>query len=136
MLDRPPPKWPRRVLVVEDNDDGRESLVELLRVEGHEVRGASEGKQAIIEAQAFKPEVVLLDVGLPDMDGHEVAKALRSNPATSFAFIVAVTGYGSAAERQRAADAGMDLCLVKPVSFEVLQMALRMPDRSLPVKVI
>jgi CheY-like chemotaxis protein len=127
-------KWPRRILVVEDNDDGRESLVEVLRTEGHEVLGAADGKQAALDAQAFKPEVVLLDIGLPGMNGHEVARALRSDPITRSAFIAVVTGYDSAAERQRATDAGVDLYLVKPVSFEGLQLALLMPDWTMPVE--
>jgi CheY-like chemotaxis protein len=127
-------KWPRRILVVEDNDDGRESMVEVLLTVGHEVLGAADGKQALLDAKAFKPEIVLLDIGLPGMDGHEVARALRSDPITKSAFIVAVTGYGSAAERQRANDAGVDLYLVKPVSFEGLKLAILMPDWTMPVE--
>jgi DNA-binding response OmpR family regulator len=92
------------------------------------VLGASDGKRAVLDAQAFKPEIVLLHVGLPGMDGHDVARALRSDPLTKSAFIAAVMGYDSATERERATEAGVDLYLVKPVSFGGLRMALLMPS--------
>jgi CheY-like chemotaxis protein len=134
MSDVPQTKWPRRVLVVEDHDDLREALIELLRIEGFDVWGSADGPQALRDVQTFQPEVVLLDIGLPGMDGHEVARALRSNPATNAILIIAVTGYDSASERQRATEAGVDVLLSKPMSFERLQTALHLPHGTLPLQ--
>jgi CheY-like chemotaxis protein len=104
----------RRVLVVEDNDDAREMLVYLLRHDGHEVRSAGDGREAIAAAEAFAPQIVLLDVGLPGLDGYEVARHLRASPRTSDALLVALTGYGQAEDRERAFAAGFDHHLLKP----------------------
>jgi CheY-like chemotaxis protein len=115
---------PRRILIVEGHADCRESLVALLELQGYEVRGESDGPQAIEQALRFHPDVVLLDLGLPTMTGHEVARTLRTLPATANVFIAAVTGYGTLADRQRAAAAGIDVHLVKPVGLDELLPAL------------
>jgi CheY-like chemotaxis protein len=85
---------PRRVLVVEDNADARNMLVFLLKRHGHDVRAASDGPAAIAEAHSFGPEAVLLDVGLPGLDGYAVARELRAAPLTAEVLLVALTGYG------------------------------------------
>jgi CheY-like chemotaxis protein len=106
----------RRVLVVDDNADAREALRFLLEDEGHEVRTAGDGPDALREAESFCPDVVLLDIGLPGMDGYEVARRLRTLPAARNALIVAVSGYGQAEDRERSRAAGFDDHLLKPVS--------------------
>src|SRR5207249_9905619 len=83
---------------------------------GHEVRIAYAGQQAVGEAASFAPEVVLLDIGLPGMDGYEVARRLKSLPGTRASLLVAVTGYGQEEDRRRAREAGFDHHLVKPVA--------------------
>jgi PAS domain S-box-containing protein len=110
---RAPP--PRRVLVVDDNADAADSLAMLLRVDCHEVRTAHDGPTALETAEWFRPEVVFLDIGLPRMDGYEVARQLRQRPGLKGARLVAVTGYGQGEDRRRAQDAGFDLFMTKPV---------------------
>jgi CheY-like chemotaxis protein len=111
---------PRRVLVVEDREDDLVTTVELLELLGCEVRGARNGSDAIALAQQYAPHVVLLDIGMPVMSGHDVALALRADPRTCDALIVAVTGYGSNRDRELSLDAGFDLHLVKPVPVDRL----------------
>ena len=116
---RAPSTRPRRVLVVEDSLDSAEILGELLRRWGHEVRLAHDGKAALEEARAFRPEVVLLDIGLPDIDGYAVAQRLRAE-GLSGELLVALTGYGPDEDRERARQAGFDRHLVKPVEPNAL----------------
>jgi CheY-like chemotaxis protein len=123
MRDTPRPS-PRRILVVDGHADCRESLVALLELQGYEVRAESDGAPAIDQAVQFQPDVVLLDLALPTMTGLELAKSLRTLPATANVFIAALTGYGTLADRQRAAAAGIDLHLVKPVGLDELLPAL------------
>src|SRR5262249_34854516 len=103
---------PRRVLVVDDHWDGAESTAALLRIQGHEVRTAHDGPEALEAARAFRPQVVLLDIGLPGMDGYEVARRLRQEPESGGVVLVAVTGYGRDEDRRAAAAAGFDHHLV------------------------
>jgi len=103
-----------RVLVVEDNADARDMLVILLKRAGHDVRAASDGLEAITAAESFAPEIVLLDVGLPGLDGYGVARELRSLHCTSNALLVALTGYGQEEDREKALAAGFDHPLLKP----------------------
>jgi len=119
------PSSPRRVLVVEDQEDCLATTVELISMHGYEVRAASDGEAAIAVAQAFQPHVVLLDLGLPKLDGYAVAKALRADPRTQGATLVAITGYGLPAHRERSAAAGIDLHLVKPVPPDELLKQLQ-----------
>ena len=107
----------RKVLVVDDNVDGAESLALLLRLDGHEVRLAHDGPSALAAAPAFRPEVILLDIGLPGgMDGYQVARRLRQLPGLGEAFLVALTGYGQEEDRRRSREAGCDAHLVKPAA--------------------
>jgi PAS domain S-box-containing protein len=115
----------RRVLIVEDNADAREMLAFLLRRDGHEVRSAEDGAVAIDEAEAFAPDVVLLDIGLPGLDGYAVARALRASAHASGALLVALTGYGQVEDRERAFAAGFDEHLLKPVEPEMLRAVMR-----------
>ena len=115
---------PRRVLVVEDNPDGLETLVALLEMLGHEVAGAADGRQAVQRAAEFRPQVVLLDLGLPVMDGFEVARTLRQDSRFEDVFIAALTGWGADGDRRRTADAGFDAHLTKPVDLPALEAVL------------
>jgi PAS domain S-box-containing protein len=115
---------PLRVLVVEDNADTNAVLAELLRLWGHQVEVLHEGTHAAEQASRFRPQAVLLDIGLPGMDGYEVAKALRATPETARARLIALTGYGQAEDLRRSREAGFDLHLTKPVSPADLRRAL------------
>ncbi|HEY2292718.1 MAG TPA: ATP-binding protein [Thermoanaerobaculia bacterium] len=115
------PAGSRRVLVVDDNQDAAESLETLLGLWGHQARSAQDGQAALLQVAAFEPEIVLLDIGLPGMDGYEVARQIRALPAGRNALIVAVTGYGRSSDRLQSQEAGFDHHLVKPVQPEVLQ---------------
>jgi two-component system CheB/CheR fusion protein len=100
--------------VVDDNVDAADSLALLLRAGGHEVQTAYDGPTALETAGAFHPEVVFLDIGLPEVDGYEVARRLRRQPGLEKSLLVAVTGYGQEEDRRRAAAAAFDAHLVKP----------------------
>jgi signal transduction histidine kinase/DNA-binding response OmpR family regulator len=113
-----------RVLVVDDHVDAAASLAMLLRLYGHEVRTASDGPSALEEARSFRPEVVLLDIGLPGMDGYEVARRLRKEIPDDHITLAALTGYGQDRDRSRSQEAGFDHHLVKPVDPEALQRLL------------
>jgi two-component system CheB/CheR fusion protein len=115
---------PFRVLVVDDHEDATASLGILLRLMGHDVRVANDGASAIEAACAFRPEVVLLDIGMPVMDGYEVARRLRREPSCDGARLIALTGYGRDEDRQRSRSAGFDDHLVKPVDLESLRRLL------------
>jgi signal transduction histidine kinase/CheY-like chemotaxis protein len=117
----------RRVLVVEDQDDARDSLRALLEIEGHEVLTAASGAEALAHAKAQRPEVAFIDIGLPGMDGYELARRLRLDGAGS-STLVALTGYGQESDKQRARAAGFDLHLTKPVSYEALMDVLARPS--------
>src|SRR5258706_2538304 len=104
----------RRVLVVDDNLDAAESTAAFLRLEGHEVKTVGDGPQALASLKVFDPHVIVLDIGLPGLDGYEVARRLRGRGDTSHALLIAVTGYGQAEDRQKAFDAGFDYYCVKP----------------------
>jgi hypothetical protein len=110
----------RRVLVVDDNVDSATSLMMLLQAMGHEVEGAHDGLEALAAAQRFAPDTVLLDIGLPRLNGYEVARRLRSEAAGRSYLLVALTGWGQEEDRTRAHAAGFDHHLVKPVDLEQL----------------
>jgi PAS domain S-box-containing protein len=114
----------RRVLVVDDNLDTAESSSLLLEIEGHDVRVAHNGPEAIEIARSFAPDVILLDIGLPGMDGYAVARVLRAAPDLAHCRIIAVSGYGQAEDRHRSREAGFDRHLVKPVEADVLREVL------------
>jgi CheY-like chemotaxis protein len=105
-----------RVLVVEDNVDGLAALVELIEAEGHAVRGAPDGPRALETAAQWPPDIVLLDLGLPQMDGYEVAARMRQDLGLAQARIVALTGWGTQRDREKTAAAGFDAHLTKPVA--------------------
>jgi PAS domain S-box-containing protein len=114
----------RRVLVVEDSPDARQSLRLLLELAGHEVETSEDGPGGLAKVQAFRPDVALIDLGLPGMDGYAVAREMRRRPETRGVRLVAVTGYGQAEDRRRALAAGFDLHITKPVDASMLDEML------------
>jgi len=114
----------RRVLVVDDNLDAAEGLAMLLQLKGHQVATAYDGEGAIDAAREFDPQVVLLDIGLPRLDGFEVARRLREEFPNRSMLLVALTGYGQERDRLRAREAGFDHHLLKPVRLELLEQLL------------
>jgi signal transduction histidine kinase/DNA-binding response OmpR family regulator len=110
----------RRILVVDDIADVADTTAAMLGLSGHTVRTAHDGFEALAQAEEFVPEVILLDIGLPRMDGYEVARRLRQLPAMRDVMLVALTGYGQPADRQRGREAGFDEHLLKPVDPSVL----------------
>jgi PAS domain S-box-containing protein len=113
-----------RILVVDDNRDSADSLAMLLRLVGHDVRTAHDGRQALIVAATYRPDLVLLDIGLPGMVGFTVARQLRSQPELAEVVLVALTGYGSDEDRRQTQEAGFNHHMVKPVNFDALQELL------------
>jgi len=113
-----------RVLVVDDNADAAESLAVLLRLMGHEVELAGEGRSALELAASFEPQLVLMDIGLPGMSGYDIATALRNRPQMRSTTLVAVTGWGQDSDRKRARDTGFDHHLTKPVEPDRLEQII------------
>jgi PAS domain S-box-containing protein len=120
----PRPVVPRRILVVEDNRDARDMLRHLLEASGHEVHEALDGRQGLEAALRLRPDVALIDLGLPELDGYELARRIRTVDPDRRMLLVAVTGYGSAEDRERSLTAGFDLHLVKPVDVDTLNDVL------------
>ncbi|MGE4242996.1 response regulator [Ramlibacter sp.] len=121
---------PSRVLVVDDLAASAETLMALLEMEGFEVRVAHEGMTALKVAQEFRPDVVLLDIGLPGMNGFEVANRLRGQPEGRDALLIALTGYGEAESRNRSREAGFDFHMVKPADVQLLLSMISNPDEA------
>lgn len=115
-----------RILVVDDNVDTARGLARLLKLLGHEIRTAHDGSEAITEALAFRPEFILLDIGLPGMDGYQVAKRIRGEGLQD-AVIIAVSGYGQEEDRRRSKEAGFNHHLVKPVDYNALVSLIAQP---------
>jgi len=115
---------PRRVLIVEDNDDARHMLHEVLAYSGHDVREARDGTSGLALAAESRPDVALIDIGLPDLDGYEVARRLRAAPGGRRMGLIAITGYGQAEDQRRAYEAGFDAHLTKPVAPERLRQVM------------
>jgi CheY-like chemotaxis protein/two-component sensor histidine kinase len=123
----PPPPTPgasRRVLVVDDNIPSADSLSLIIKLWGHECRVAHSGPDALAEAIVFRPDIVLLDIGLPGMDGYQVAREFRARPALADGVLIAMTGYGRDEDRRRTRAAGFDEHLVKPLDLDDLERLL------------
>jgi CheY-like chemotaxis protein len=111
---------PRRILIVDDSADGAESLAMLLRLSGHETHKAHDGVEALEASERLRPDVVLLDIGLPQLSGYEVCRRLRREPWANGVVLVAMTGWGQDEDRQQSRDAGFDAHMVKPVDHDAL----------------
>ena len=120
----------RRVLVVDDNVDAAESTAAYLRLEGHEVKTVSDGNEALASVRVFAPHVIVLDIGLPGLDGYAVARRLREQGDTSHALLIALTGYGQKEDRERASDSGFDYHFVKPTDPRQIQIAIEQGRRQ------
>jgi CheY-like chemotaxis protein len=110
----------RRILVVDDNDTAAALLAVLLQLEGHDVQTAADGGEAVDTAESFRPEVVLMDLEMPGIDGLEASRRIRARPWGSTILIAAVTGWDRDVDRRRAREAGVDLHFVKPVDTTTL----------------
>jgi CheY-like chemotaxis protein/anti-sigma regulatory factor (Ser/Thr protein kinase) len=125
---------PQRILVADDNRDAAEALSLQLQLAGHDVRTAHDGVEALDLAKTFDPDIVLLDLGMPKMDGYEVARRLRVQPGSRRVTLIALTGWGQQQDRDRTTDAGFDAHLVKPVAetqlFRALALAVEDKQRT------
>ena len=110
-----------RILIIEDQQDVRDSLRILLELDNHEFETAANGREGVAKFDAFSPSVVLVDIGIPEMNGYEVAQAIRSRKNGTRVSLIAVTGYGQHDDRRRAIAAGFDEQLTKPVGYEELR---------------
>ena len=113
-----------RVLVVEDQDDVRRLLVTVLEIEGHEVRAVTDAMQALACFEGFAPHVAIIDIGLPGMNGYELAAGIRANRTQPKPLLIALTGYGQAEDFDRSRDAGFDHHFVKPAELRAIQAAI------------
>jgi CheY-like chemotaxis protein len=126
----PVPTGQRPVLVVDDNHDAANSLAILLRLKGNEVRVANDGPAALRAVANRRPDLIFLDIGMPGMDGYEVARRVRQDPALAGVLLVALTGWGQEEDRRRTTEAGFDVHLVKPVEPGALDNVLTHPKLS------
>ncbi|MDB5897685.1 MAG: hypothetical protein JWP41_1287, partial [Ramlibacter sp.] len=111
----------RTVLLADDNRDAIDAMAELLRMDGHDVHTAHEGLAALEQALRLRPDVVVLDIGMPGLNGYEVARRIRAEPWGARSYLVAATGWGQENDRRKATDAGFDLHLTKP--FDPAELA-------------
>ena len=116
---------PKRILVVDDNTDAAESLATVLRLDGHIVQTAYDSEETLLKLPAFAPDALLLDLGLPEIDGLDLARRIRSDPKYARLRIVAVTGYSQPEDKRRTRESGFDEHLVKPVAYSDLARALQ-----------
>jgi CheY-like chemotaxis protein len=114
----------RRILVADDNHDAADSLAMILEMSGHDVRVVHDGRAALSLAETFRPDAVLLDIGMPALNGYDVARALRQKPWGAGITLIALTGWGQDSDRQLAIDAGFDRHLTKPIDPDALQAIL------------
>lgn len=120
----PAPDARRRVLVVEDNEDAAETLRQVLELREHVVEVAGTGPEGIAKAKSFRPDVVLCDIGLPELDGYAVARAIRAEPSLAGVHLVAVSGYDGPEDVERGCAAGFDRHVAKPLSWSTLERVL------------
>ena len=113
-----------RILVVDDNPDSAMSMAMMLSIMGHDTRTAHDGETAVATAESFLPDVVLLDIGLPKLNGYEVAQRIRESAWGKSMFLIAVTGWGQEEDRQRSSEVGLNVHMVKPVEPAALERLL------------
>jgi CheY-like chemotaxis protein len=117
-------------LIADDNPDVTESFEVMLQMLGHEVTTALDGLQALERAEEFRPEVIVLDVGMPKLDGYETARRIRQQPWGKDVVLIAVTGWGNEKDKNQSAEAGFDIHLVKPVDADTILNSLITLNRS------
>jgi CheY-like chemotaxis protein len=118
------PKSSLRILIVDDNRDAADSLVMLLRLMGNDTRTAYDGQEGVEAAEEFRPDVILLDIGLPKLNGYEACRRIREQPWGKKAILIAVTGWGQEEDRRRSREAGFNHHMVKPVDPQELMKLL------------
>jgi CheY-like chemotaxis protein len=123
------PSLKRRILVVDDNEDAADMLSLMLRQAEYDTSQANDGPSALAAVEAFTPDVVILDIGLPGMSGYDVARTLRRKPGQERLELIALTGWGSGEDKQKALEAGFDVHLTKPVDANMLYLALAELER-------
>jgi CheY-like chemotaxis protein len=124
----------QRILIVDDNRDSADSLAKLLTMIGHDVAAAYDGEQAVQEAEKLRPNVVLLDIGMPKLNGYEACRSIRAQPWGRNMYLVALTGWGQEEDRRRTEEAGFNEHMVKPVDPDALMKLLAsLPMASLPM---
>lgn len=116
-----------KLLVVDDNRDSADSLALMLQMSGHETLTAYDGEEAVASAESFRPEAVLLDIGMPKMNGYDAARAIRGQPWGQDVLLFAITGWGQEEDRRRSREAGFNAHLVKPVEITQLMQLLETP---------
>lgn len=116
-----------KLLVVDDNRDSADSLALMLQMSGHETLTAYDGEEAVASAESFRPAAVLLDIGMPRMNGYDAARAIRSRPWGGDVVLFALTGWGQEEDRKRSREAGFNAHLVKPVEITQLMQMLESP---------
>ena len=119
---------PERILVVDDSRDGADSLSVVLQMMGAESRAAYDGPSALALIKTFAPTTVLMDIGMPDMDGHEVARRIRADPELAGVRLIALTGWGAEGDRRRSQESGFDDHWVKPVEPAKLMSLMQSPE--------
>ena len=119
-----------RILVVDDNEDGADSLGQMLELLGNEVRVAHDGLAAIEAAEQFRPQAILLDIGMPKLDGYAACRRIRKKPWGKDTVLIALTGWGQEEDRRRTHEAGFDYHLVKPVESDTLMEVLKEVTRK------
>jgi len=119
-----------RILVVDDSKDGADSLSVVLQMMGANSRAAYDGPSALALIESFAPTTVLLDIGMPDMDGHEVARRIRADPGLAGIRLIALTGWGADSDRRRTQESGFDEHWVKPVEPEKLMSLVNRPAQG------
>ena len=119
-----------RILIVDDNRDSADSLAMLLKIMGHEVGTAYDGEQAVEAAEALRPDVVLLDIGMPNLNGYDACRRIREQPWGQGMFLIALTGWGQEEDRRRTEEAGFNQHIVKPVDPAALMKLLASFPRS------
>jgi CheY-like chemotaxis protein len=133
-VSKPPPTTARRILVVDDNRDSAQSLALLLKLTGNETHTAHDGLEAVEAAATFRPDVILLDIGLPKLNGYEACRRIREQPWGKSMVLIAITGWGQDEDRLKSQEAGFDCHLVKPVDHaalaKLLAELLPIPARS------
>ena len=117
-----------KIVIADDNRDSADSMAMLLGAFGHDVHVAYDGNQAVAKVDEIKPDVVLLDIGMPGMDGYECARAIRTREWAAKTLLIALTGWGQDEDKRRALEAGFDRHLTKPVDPVLLEGALRPPQ--------
>jgi len=130
--DRPAADVGLRILVVDDSRDAADTCATVLELSGHEVQTAYDGRRALELAGTFRPHALVLDIGLPDVNGYEVARSIRAAPWGASMVLIAVSGWGQGEDRRRALEAGFDHHLTKPIAAETLESLLQSLDTSEP----